>query len=77
MGLIRIFYLFSECFSIAGIDGLIACAKYLCGALVLSEIDEKSSVFSVLQQQERRSPALSSFVRFHPEGATLALEPSP
>ena len=46
MGLIRIFYLFSECFSIAGIDGLIACAKYLCGVLVLSEIDEKSSVFS-------------------------------
>lgn len=41
MRLIRIFYLFSECFSIAGTAGLIACAKYLCGALVLSEIDEK------------------------------------
>ncbi|MGN1155985.1 MAG: hypothetical protein ACI4TK_07395 [Agathobacter sp.] len=45
MGLFRVFRLFSECFNIAGISGLIACAKYLSGALKLPELDPKSSVF--------------------------------
>ncbi len=45
MGFLRIFGLFSECYKLAGCSGLIACAKYLCGALRLSDLDEKSSVF--------------------------------
>lgn len=47
MGLFRVFCLFSECFNIAGIGGLIACAKYLCGLLQLSDLDLKSSIFEV------------------------------
>ena len=46
MALFRLFGLFSECFSIAGTAGLIACAKYLCGLLRLPEIDLKSSDFA-------------------------------
>lgn len=37
--------LFSECFKLAGVGGLIACGKYLFGALKLSDLDSKSSVF--------------------------------
>lgn len=47
MGLISKFRLFSECFHIAGFTGLLACAKYLCGALKLDEITSKSSDFPV------------------------------
>ena len=35
--------LFSECFRLAGFAGLVACAKYLSGALRLPEIELKSS----------------------------------
>lgn len=45
MGLYSKIRLFSECFKIAGTAGLIACAKYLCGALRLDHLDPKSSVF--------------------------------
>ena len=45
MGLYSKIRLFSECFKIAGVAGLIACAKYLCGALRLDHLDPKSSVF--------------------------------
>jgi len=45
MGFLGIIRLFSECYKLAGGTGLIACAKYLCGALRLSDLDEKSSVF--------------------------------
>ena len=45
MALFRLFGLFSECFSIAGTAGLIACAKYLFGALVLDDFEVKSSDF--------------------------------
>ncbi len=47
MKLFRLIGLFSECFRIAGITGLIACAKYLCGSISLPELDAKSSVFPV------------------------------
>lgn len=46
MKLFRLFGLFSECFSIAGTTGLIACVKYLFGVLRLPELDVKSSDFS-------------------------------
>lgn len=46
MGLYSKIRLFSECFKIAGAAGLIACAKYLCGALSLSHLDPKSSGFT-------------------------------
>ena len=45
MGFSYLICLFSECFKLAGINGLIACAKYLFGALKLQELDSKSSVF--------------------------------
>ena len=47
MGLLRLISLFSECFHIAGITGLIACTKYLCGVLRLSDLDVKCSIFEV------------------------------
>ena len=36
--------LFRECFRLAGVTGLKACFKYLCGALPLDPLDPKSSV---------------------------------
>lgn len=45
MGFIRVIRLFSECFKLAGVSGLIACAKYLTGVLKLQDLDQKSSVF--------------------------------
>ena len=45
MGIYSKIRLFSECFKIAGTAGLIACAKYLSGALRLDHLDPKSSVF--------------------------------
>lgn len=41
----RVLRLFSECFQIGKIQGLIACTKYLCGVLRLPDLDLKSSVF--------------------------------
>ena len=38
--------LFRECFRLAGYTGLIACAKYLCGALQLDHLDPKSLNFT-------------------------------
>lgn len=46
MGFISKLRLFSECFKIGKFVGLIACAKYLCGRLVLDQMPSKSSVFS-------------------------------
>jgi len=46
MGFLRVIGLFSECYKLAGGLGLMACAKYLCGALRLNDLDEKSSVFT-------------------------------
>lgn len=37
--------LFSECFKLAGWYGVIACIKYLFGALVLDDFEVKSSDF--------------------------------
>lgn len=47
MGVISKLRLFSECFKIGKITGLIACAKYLCGALKLDDISSNSSDFPV------------------------------
>ena len=44
MGLLFKIRLFRECFRLAGRTGLIACAKYLCGALPLDPLDPKSPV---------------------------------
>ena len=44
MGFYSKIRLFSECFKIAGVSGLIACSKYLCGSLRLDHLDPKSSV---------------------------------
>lgn len=46
MGVFQYFRLFSECFKVGKIRGLIACAKYLCGMLRLPDLDGKSSAFS-------------------------------
>lgn len=46
MGVFHYFRLFSECFKVGKIRGLIACAKYLCGMLRLPDLDGKSSAFS-------------------------------
>lgn len=35
--------LYSACFNLAGFHGLIYCTKYLCGAVKLDKIPEKSS----------------------------------
>ena len=47
MGFFRCIRLYSACFRLAGMAGLIACTKYLCGALKLDEISQKSSDFPV------------------------------
>ena len=47
MGFFRQIPLFIECFKLAGLPGIKACFRFLTGALVLSETDVKSSVFSV------------------------------
>lgn len=47
MGIIHCFRLFQECFQLAGMRGLISCTKYLCGALQLDHLPEKSSEFPV------------------------------
>lgn len=47
MGLLRCIRLYSACFRLAGVPGLIACTKYLCGILKLDETTPKSSVFPV------------------------------
>lgn len=44
MGVYSKIRLFSECFKIAGTPGLIACTKYLFGALRLDHLDPKCSV---------------------------------
>ena len=42
---VNIFSLYRECFRTAGVTGLIACTKYLCGALKLEEIPQESLDF--------------------------------
>ena len=46
MGILYWITLFSECYKLAGWRGVKACAKYLCGALVLDDYEVKSSDFS-------------------------------
>ena len=46
MGLFSKIRLFSACYRLAGVTGLIACAKYLCGVLQLDHLAPKSSVLS-------------------------------
>lgn len=46
MGVFQNLRLFFECFKLAKFRGLVACAKYLSGALRLQDLDVKSSVFS-------------------------------
>ena len=43
MSLKRCFRLYSACYRLNGFHGLISCTKYLCGALKLDQIPEKSS----------------------------------
>lgn len=45
MGLFSNIRLFFACYRLAGVTGLKACFKYLCGALRLDPLDLKSSVF--------------------------------
>ena len=45
MAIKRIFTLYSACYRLNGFDGLISCTKYLCGALKLDDIPQKSSDF--------------------------------
>lgn len=47
MRFIRWIRLFSECYKIAGLRGVKACAKYLCGVLQLDDSEVKSSDFSL------------------------------
>lgn len=47
MSVISKLRLYSECFKLAGISGLIACTKYLFGRLELDEIPSDSSYFQV------------------------------
>lgn len=47
MGFFRGIRLFYECFKLAGPAGLRACIHYMTGSLVLSDLDPKSSVFTV------------------------------
>lgn len=47
MDFVRFIRLFSECYKIAGFDGVKACVKYLCGALILDDPGLKSSDFSL------------------------------
>ena len=44
MGLFSKIRLFFACYRLAGVAGLKACFKYLCGALPLDPLDPKSSV---------------------------------
>ena len=43
MSIKRCFRLYSACYRLNGFRGLISCTKYLCGALKLEQISEKSS----------------------------------
>ena len=43
----KIFRLYSECFKLDKVRGLIACTKYLCGLLPLDHSPTKSSDFPV------------------------------
>lgn len=47
MGFFHKIRLYIECFNLAGIVGLKACHKYLCGVLSLPDLPSESSVFSV------------------------------
>ena len=47
MGFISKLKFYSECFKLAGFDGLKACAAYLSGRLVLEDFPKKSSDISV------------------------------
>lgn len=47
MGVFQNLWLFFECFKLAKFRGLIACAKYLSGALRLPDLDLKSLEFSL------------------------------
>ena len=47
MGFFQKLRLYIECFNLAGIVGLKACHKYLCGVLSLPDLPSDSSVFPV------------------------------
>ncbi|MGM9590013.1 MAG: hypothetical protein ACI3V0_07570, partial [Faecousia sp.] len=47
MGLLCLFRLFSECFDIAGVSGLIDCTKYLFSVLRRPDLDPRSLAFQV------------------------------
>lgn len=47
MGISSWFRLFSECFKLAGVSGIIACFRFLTGDLKLDYLDSKSLIFSV------------------------------
>lgn len=47
MGFSKTVSLFLECFRLAKFRGMIACVKYLCGALSLPDLDGKCSVLSL------------------------------
>jgi len=46
MWFFRCFRLYRACYDLDGVHGLIACTKFLCGALKLEEMPAKSSDFS-------------------------------
>lgn len=46
MRILHCFRLYRACYRIAGVAGLIACTKYLCGVLKLDQTVVKSSDFS-------------------------------
>ena len=48
MSLFRSIPLFIECFKLAKWSGVRACFRFLTGALILEDLDLKSSVFPVL-----------------------------
>ena len=43
MGFWHMIKLFSECYKLAGVVGLIACGKYVSGSLILPDLDAISS----------------------------------
>lgn len=47
MRIVHVIRLFSACYRLAGFSGLIACAKYLCGALTLDDFTSDSSDFAL------------------------------
>lgn len=47
MGISSWFRLFSECFKLAGVPGIIACFRFLTGDLKLDHFESKSSIFLV------------------------------